>query len=137
MRPTGNAGLANRPRSCQRIFDRLLAERSIAARDAERKREAADLDEPDAADFARGNIEHGPTLSSVVGNNAVNHALIESALVGGKILEHHPREALKRTARVRVTIREGVAVLRDEGLSEGVDLAGHLVSPVCVVIPRT
>lgn len=126
MRPTGNAGLANRPRSCQRIFDRLLAERSIAARDAERKREAANLDEPDAANLARGDVEHEPILSRVVCDDAVNHALIESALVGGEVFHHHPREALKRTARVRVTIREGVAVLCDEGLSEGVDLAGHL-----------
>lgn len=126
MRPTGNAGLANRPRSCQRIFDRLLAERSIAARDAERKREAANLDEPDAANLARGDVEHGPILSRVVCDDAVNHALIESALVGGKIRQHHPSEALQRTARIRVSIREGIAVLRDEGLSEGVDLAGHL-----------
>ena len=126
MRATGNAGLANRPRSCQHIFDRLLAERSIAARDAKREREAADLDKPDAADLARGDVEHGSTLSSVVCDDAVDHALIESALVGGEILEHHSREALKRTARVRVAIRESVAVLRDEGLDEGVDLAGHL-----------
>lgn len=126
MRATGNTGLANRPRSCQCIFDRLLAEWSIAARDAKREREAADLDEPDTADLARGDVEHGPILSGVVGNDAVDHALIEGALIGGKILEHHPREALERTARVRVTIREGVAVLRDEGFGEGVDLAGHL-----------
>lgn len=59
MRATGNTGLANRPRSCQHIFDRLLAERPIAARDAEREREAADLDEADAADLARGDVEHG------------------------------------------------------------------------------
>ena len=126
MRATGNTGLANRPRSCQCIFDRLLAERSIAARDAKREREAADLDKPDAADLARGDVEHGSTLSSVVGNDAVDHALIEGALLGREVFHHHPREALQRTARVRVTIREGVAVLRDEGFGEGVDLAGHL-----------
>ena len=59
MRAIENTGLANRPLSCQHIFDRLLAEGSIAARDAEREREAADLEEADAADLARGNIEHG------------------------------------------------------------------------------
>ena len=58
MRATGNTGLANRPLSCQCIFDRLLAKRSIATRDAKREREAADLDEADTADLARGNIEH-------------------------------------------------------------------------------
>ena len=126
MRATGNTGLANRPRSCQCIFDRLLAERSIAARDAKREREAADLDEPDTADLARGDVEHGPTLSSVVGNDAVDNALIEGALIGRQVFHHHPREALKRTARIRVTMRERVAVLRDEGFGEGVDLAGHL-----------
>ena len=137
MRATGNAGLANRPRSCQCIFDRLLAERSIAARDAKREREAADLDEADTADLARGNIEHGSILSGVVGNDAVDHALIEGALVGGQVFHHHPREALQRTARIRVSVREGVTVLRDEGFGEGVDLAGHLACSGLGCVDRT
>ncbi len=59
MRAIENTGLANRPLSCQHIFDRLLAEGSIAARDAKREREAADLDEADTADLACGDVEHG------------------------------------------------------------------------------
>ena len=76
----------------------------------------------------------GSILSGVVGDDAIDNALIEGALVGGEILEHHPREALQRTARIRVAIRESVAILFDENLGEGVDLAGHLRSPVCVAL---
>lgn len=125
MRAIENTSLRNRPGLSTRIAS--VSDRSIGARHAKREREAADLDEADAADLARGDIEHGPTLSSVVGNDAVDHALIESALLRGKILEHHPREALKRPGeRRRVAVCEGVVVLRDEGFGEGVDLAGHL-----------
>ena len=72
-------------------------------------------------------------LLAVFRDEPVDDPLIEGPLVGGEIREHHLREATDRTVGRGIAIVERARVLRDEGFTEGPDLAGHLVSPLLTV----